>query len=104
MPVDNSCLDQNNQHILQKDLNNLVFAVYDQNSVLNNDSGCECSPSIIDFKTYSDNKITTDVLQGTSLFSQHFTNVFTPVIDNQNFQNLFFSSNDIYLIIIFFFK
>lgn len=93
MPVDTSCLNQTNQHVLQKDLKNLVFAVYDPNNVLINESACECSSSIIDFKPYSDTEIATDVLQGTSLFSQHFTNVFTPVIDNQEFQNLFFSAS-----------
>jgi hypothetical protein len=93
MPVDTYCSDQTNQHVLQKELKNLVFAVYDPNNVLVNDSACECSPSIIDFKPYSDNNISTDVLQGTSLFSQHFTNLYTAVIDNQEFQNLFFSAS-----------
>jgi len=93
MPVDTSCADQTNQHVLQKNLKNLVFAVYDPNSVLVNETACECSPSMIDFKPYSDTEIATDVLQGTALFSQSFINLFTPVIDNQEFQNLFFSAS-----------
>ncbi len=93
MPVETTCSDQTNQQVLQKELKNLVFSVYDPNSVLSGDSACECSPSMIDFKPYSDTVISTDVLQGTALFSQNFTNVYTPVIDNQEFQNLFYATS-----------
>jgi hypothetical protein len=88
-----SCLDSVS-NVLQTNLKTLVFAIYDPSQLLNNESSCECSPNIIDLKPYSDRQIATDVLKDSTIFSQNFTNVFTPVIINSEFQNLFYSSSN----------